>query len=173
MRYFRESIEVGFAFVSPACEFQAVVFVSHCRRQPDFRLALWSACPLGNRKLPFLLKGIPGIHFRVFFCQKSIQNNFQFTAMLLRSVIYWFALAGVVIAIWAKREIHVSPVWWKIRNGLVAPGLRKCSLPDRKCLQFGDIPFLTWQICACPSRYCGCCLLAETVLTWVSNIARK
>lgn len=33
---------------------------------------------------------------------------------------------------------------------MVAPGLRKCFLPDRKCLQLGDIAFLTWQVCARP-----------------------
>lgn len=82
---------------------QAVVFVSHCRRQPDFRLALWSVCPPGNWVLPFLLSGIPDFHF-ILFCERSVPNNFQSVVMLLRSVILLLCFTRV------RKESHISTV---------------------------------------------------------------
>lgn len=148
---------------------QAVVFVSHCRRQPDFRLAnraaLWSECPPGSSTLPILLSRIPDFHF-ISFCEweMSLPNNFESVVMLLRSVFIHershftgFIFLTVKMSRYCDRNVSKerkplsAVVWWKIRNGVVAPGLRKCSLPDRKCLQLGDIPFLTWQVCTRPS----------------------
>ncbi len=178
--YCRDHRDLIYLFISCVCV-QTAVFVSHCRRPPDFRLAnraaLWSECPPGSWTLPFLLSGIPGFHFmslcewqmnapnNFWVCCNAAQNcDLPTRGHILQFVFLTFKMSCCDRNVGRERKSLSAVVWWKIRNGLVAPGLRKCSLPDRKCLQLGDIPFLTWQVCTRPSVWAGCsgcCLLAK------------
>lgn len=109
---------------------QAVVFVSRCRRQPDFRLdnraGLWSECPPGSRTLPFLLWRNPVFFFPLPFHSVNESRVYQISVrlLLLRSLITFHCLQMFTVIIscscdrGAKTKLLSAVVWWKNKEWL-------------------------------------------------------